>query len=146
MALELILFSIRSEIEENRFLLRQHPMERPQLRNRLCFFFGSFSLFFDLALVRLAGILTNWGQSLARAFVLLLGIILVFGWSYVAFFEEPWRHALFRALDVSLVAGYDVHIGENDVSALRVVTFINLIFGIYWYSLIVPVITRKFLR
>ena len=78
-------------------------------------------------------------------------IIIAFGFAYHKGFDLTWGKSFLRSIEVSLVAGYTAHTNADDWAtqkgiALRGVTLLNLIFGIYWYSLIVPVITRKFLR
>jgi hypothetical protein len=67
--------------------------------------------------------------------------------------EYSRTDALIRAVDVSLVAGYTKYSLQSDGSSvdshygwLRLVTFVNMIIGLYWYALIIPVILRRIVR
>jgi hypothetical protein len=142
---ELILYSIRAEIEEKRFdeaVVRARPIRR----SRISFLRKTWAYYVDLLAVRAAGGLTDWGQSITRPLVFILTIMCVFCVVYLLAFGVSYKWAAVRSVEVSLVAGYTAHVTEKDSAALRVVTLLNLIVGIYWYSLIVPVVTRKFLR
>src|SRR5262249_47365102 len=142
---ELILFTVRSSIEEERFLPRLKG-QTPRKRSRLGFWRRTFPLYTDLALIQAAGALTGWGRSLATAMVFFLVIVATLGFLYITVFRYSFKDAYLRALDVTLVAGYTAHTSRQDSGSLQLMTLCNLALGLYWYSLIVPVITRKFLR
>lgn len=142
---ELIVYSILADIEEQRFE-EIRPRSVPKRRRRASFLCRTFMSFIDLRTVQAAGGLTKWGQSIARPLFFILGVMFLFALLYLYIFNLKRGEAILRSLDVSFVAGYTGHIPVTDSPALRITTLINLMVGIYWYSLIVPVITRKFLR
>jgi len=146
---ELIVCSIHGEIEEQRFLEPQDGGTtncKPRPRGKLSFLRRTFMSYAELVSVYLAGALTDWGQSIARAFLFISAVVPCFCLLYEVCFSMPLYQAVLRSADVSLVAGYTAHIHAGDSTNLRLVTLLNLIVGLYWYSLIVPVVTRKFLR
>lgn len=143
---ELIVYAIRAQIEDERFLAPPSKRGRAQPRAFPSFLRRTWMLYVDLIAVRAAGCLTDWGQSIARPLAFIVAVMCLFALSYLAGFGTGYKEAILRAVEVSLVAGYTAHVPGRDPSALRFVTLLNLVVGIYWYSLIVPVVTRKFLR
>jgi hypothetical protein len=54
--------------------------------------------------------------------------------------------ALIEASNITLVAGYTAHFNRNASVLLRTAWLSNVSLGIFWYSLIVPVLSRRVLR
>lgn len=109
----------------------------------------------ELLIAQASGWLTNWGRSLTRALVFFLVCVLVFSGLYVLFNRwiagaEVSSGLLYaggaKALDVTLVAGYSAHVGTDVPVPIQLLTVLNLLFGLYWYSLIVPVVARRVIR
>jgi Pentapeptide repeats (9 copies) len=98
----------------------------------------------ELALVYSGGWLTSWGRSVARpiAFFAFIstGFAVLYHWS----FGLPLGVSTLKALDVSLVAGYTKYKGQSNFE--EVAQLVNMVLGVYWYSLVVPVLTRKTIR
>lgn len=100
-----------------------------------------------------SGWLTNWGRSVTRSCVF-LGVLVA---AYAVFYailaagtNSSWatniRNGLLEALNVSLVAGYTAYYDHNADPLKRMLLTSNLIFGLYWYSLVIPVVSRRTLR
>jgi hypothetical protein len=146
---ELVLALARDRIASQRYPGSPNQTGASPIRVKgLNFLFAAFPALVDLGTLRLAGTLTNWGRSLARPIIFAATMTAVFALIYSIKLSS--RESLFRAVEVFLVAGYngDYNLTEQlrDQVWLRVVTILNLLIGLYWYSLIIPVVTRRFLR
>jgi hypothetical protein len=105
-------------------------------------------------IVTTSGWLTQWGRSLLRAFGFFAIVVVLFaslyaglGWAQA---DErpspPFAAHLVQALNITLVAGYTAHFDSSAPWLQQLASLINVALGIYWYSLIVPVLSRRVLR
>ena len=51
-----------------------------------------------------------------------------------------------KAMNVTLVAGFTAYFDVSQDLLMQLVEVTNLLVGLFWYSLIVPAVTRKILR
>lgn len=98
-----------------------------------------------------SGWLTKWGQSVLRPLAFFALVTTAFGIIYASApttvnGDQPLYAAFIQSLNISLVAGYTSHFNNHDPVQLRVLMLLHLCLGLYWYSLIVPVISRRVLR
>lgn len=149
---ELILCTIDWNIERHRYYPKSKH-EMPKLRNHFLFLWLSFPAHFEKPIIRFSGYLSDWGRSVARPLSVFLFLLTAFYYWYM--FTIPhaslWdlvsaRDIFLRSLDVTLVAGYTAHCEPTDNVPTRWLTAVNMIAGLYWYSLMVPVLTRRLLR
>lgn len=97
-----------------------------------------------------SGWLTDWGRQVFRALAFFLIVNCVFTVIYLFDPSLPVPGsviaAILRSLEISLVAGYDTHRKAESISFWEFLKFLNVIVGLYWYSLLLPTITRRLLR
>lgn len=133
--------------------VEQHRFEDQKVHPRWRFWLFSFPARLERRIVLTSAWLTEWGRSLLKAFVFFAAMVTSFAAVYTAIGSDPydWRTpisaaAFVEALNVSLVAGYTAHFRVDAPGSLQAAWVSNLILGIYWYSLVVPVLSRRFLR
>jgi hypothetical protein len=148
---QLILSTLDWRIESHRFRpkLRGHA---PVKRKRAVYWLKSFPKRAERWLVQLSGLLTDWGRSISRPMGFFFVVLLVFFYIYFQLspgtsFKNPRTMCdpLLRAIDVTVVVGYTAHC-DTENPALRWLTLFNMLLGLFWYSLIVPVLSRRLLR
>lgn len=107
----------------------------------------------ELSILVISGFLTSWGRSLVRPLFFLLSLILIYSFAYHLLDpmrrtgEEPaFSKAFMESLNVSLVAGYTAYFDAKAHIAHQTLQVTNLMLGLYWYALIVPVVVRRVLR
>lgn len=159
---ELILADINSRIESKRYFLdKKAGGAKYRKRHSMSFYVLTAVQRLERFLVRTAGELTQWGQSISRACLVLIFLVLLFGIIYqqqgwiptlTTSPQEPpslfisYCLAFFKALNITLVAGYTSYFDAKSDLLRQSVEIANLVAGIFWYSLIVPVLSRKVLR
>lgn len=151
---ELICSSLKQKIERHRYIA-----ESRQPVPKCKFLLKSLPARCEGVIVRTAGWLTDWGESLLKAFAFFGIVVLLFCGVY--FFYELHHQmtgthdgdycvrmgkTLVMSLNISLVAGYTGYFQANDPFMLQCIMIVNLVCGLFWYSLIIPVVTRKTLR
>jgi hypothetical protein len=105
-------------------------------------------------IVGASGWLTRWGRSVSRACLFLIAVIAVFAVFYATrghhSASSPASQALvrsvFEAVNITLVAGHTAYYRAEASLADQFLWTLNLILGLYWYSLIIPVLSRRILR
>jgi hypothetical protein len=153
---ELILANLEKRIE-SRHYKELKGTGKPVPRCGPSFYFLTSLLRLERFIVRSAGLLTQWGESICVPCIFLIGGCLLFsaiyyyhGWIPImtgAGGSAAFLRAFIKALNIGLVAGFTAYFKpEVEGWGRQAVELANLLFGIFWYSLIVPVITRKVLR
>jgi hypothetical protein len=137
------------EVEKHHFTADEKPTRR------MLFLAKSLPARIERRLVLAAGWLTLWGRSLLRPLVFFAGCIIVFGLLYYcqsataqagASNVARARSAVIEAFNITIVAGYTAHYAST-ASGLRQMTWLlNIACGLFWYSLVIPVISRRILR
>jgi len=148
---ELTLAMLREKVERNRY---KFSHSKPIRNNPVKFFLSSLPARLELLTVVLSGSFSDWGRSLTRPMLFFLGVVLMFTGVYYGFFYRlgtcPFQDQLAKssieALNVTLVAGYTAFFASSESLLRQCVETVNLLLGLFWYSLIVPTITRKILR
>jgi hypothetical protein len=104
----------------------------------------------ELLAVRASGWFSDWGRRVIRPMLFFSGVVLVFTCVYYELEASSARghlgRSLIEALNVTLVAGYTAFFVSSDSLLRHCFQTGNLLLGLFWYSLIVPTITRKILR
>lgn len=139
--------SLEQRVEQHRF--RSAADVRPVLQ----FVFMSAPARVERLIVLLSGWLTEWGRSLLRPFGFFTATVLLFTAVYLSTDTSSGVSALARfadcvvkALNITLVAGYTAHFDPRATVIQKLVVVTNVVVGIFWYSLIVPVLSRRVLR
>lgn len=99
----------------------------------------------EWGLIRLSGAITSWGRGTSRILGAFFAMIIVFAIAYYFLNSMTCLSALRRSIDISVVAGYTAHCGEKDTEWFGV-RFLNMLLGVYWYSLMIPVLIKRALR
>ncbi len=106
----------------------------------------------ELVLINVTGWLTDWGKSLGRAILFMLCVFGFFSVVYYfasiekAFNWDPARAAncLAMSFDISVVAGYTAHRKPDSSSfCLEAIKLVHLFLGVFWYSLVVSVASKR---
>ena len=97
------------------------------------------------AIVEAAGFLTDWGRSPSRSLLFLALNVAAFAALYYQQANTDLNQAILRSLDCSLVFGYTKHGSTTDAGASWT-TFCNAFFGLCWYALLIPTLSRRVLR
>ncbi len=140
--------TLAHEVERLRF------DERTGIANpRVQFWIRSFPPRIERAITEISGWLSNWGRSLVRSGVFLVSTVSFFTLLYWLLEVDPSlsksrgvASSLIEATDVTLVAGYTAHFKSSAPLHLQFLWVLNMILGLFWYSLIIPVVTRRILR
>ncbi len=114
----------------------------------------SFSARVERWIVCRSGWLTNWGRSVFRACLFLVAVVAGFAGLYTAVGHHGgtggvltiFGSSVLEAVNVTLVAGYTAYYREAAPLLGRVLWVVNLALGLFWYSLIIPVLSRRILR
>jgi hypothetical protein len=148
---ELILAMLDAKVEYHRF----KPLtSRPRKKNPWVFYALSFPYRVERGIVKLSGSFSDWGRSIFRPMLFFLIVVIFFSMLYYALafrFEpsslpEQLSKSAIAALNVTLVAGYTAFFNSDQPLLLQACEGVNLLLGLFWYSLIVPTVTRKILR
>lgn len=106
--------------------------------------FGLPFLGIDFAFSAMSGIITGWRTGVVRPLVfggLLAG---VFAAVYHRYFGIEQVESVVRSLEITLVAGYGDY--KTDKLDLHCVQLLNLLAGLYWFSLVTAVVFRRSVR
>ena len=144
---------VRSTLDERVEQYRFNRVTRNR-KDRFHFARQSFPARTERLIVRVSGWLTNWGRSVFRPCLFLLGAMATFAIAYALLGHgknEPdvarrigsW---VLESVNVTLVAGFTAYFSAAARFLDRIVWAINLIIGLFWYSLIIPVLSRRILR
>jgi len=122
--------------------------------SRLRFHVRSFPARVERFVVQASAWLTSWGRSVFRPCLFLVIVVLAFAGAYASLGHGDgcvgaWavvRSSVVEAINVTLVAGYTAYFHSTASFLDRVVWVMNLVLGLFWYSLIIPVLSRRILR
>lgn len=140
---QLTICTLQQKVERHRY--------RGEKRRSLPLFAAlSFLDRLELYLIQISGILTNWGRSITRAIIFFTCSTIVYGLGY-AFTESKHCpvdifNSFCKALNLMLVVGYTAYYQTDLSVGQRVLLMENILIGVFWYSLIFPVLTRRTLR
>ena len=106
---------------------------------------------FECVMVRASGFITKWGRSVLRpciAFFIISAIFAMVWFLALRYFNQPHSvlSCIGRAINLTLAVGYGVHIDGHTLPALKALAIVNVVLGLWWYSLIVPVILKRTIR
>jgi hypothetical protein len=142
---QLVCATLDERVEQHRF----NRVTRRQTK-QLRFVILSFPARIERMILRISGWLTNWGRSVFRPCLFLLGVVATFSALYASLGHaggiKDLSSSVLEALNVSLVAGFTAYFSAKAPLLDRVVWACNLILGLFWYSLIIPVLSRRILR
>lgn len=143
---ELVKALLSQRVESSGF-----DLKTKKYRNNLIKLISSFLPRCERRLVCAAGWFSRWGRSLTRP--ILIGVFCIvffcFIWRSYAYYSgnhATYLSSLGRSLNLFLIAGYTVHIGPNAATTEKALGLLNIIFGLAWYALIVPVWLRRIIR
>ena len=145
---QLIRCTLAYQVERHRFNERTE-----KLSSQMGFWLRSFPARIERTVTQTSGALTNWGRSLVRSAVFFIATVAFFSLLY-AFLDNAsnlsnWQRActsIIEAMNITLVAGYTAHFKADAAILLQFIWVLNVTFGLFWYSLIIPVVTRRILR
>lgn len=89
----------------------------------------------------------NWGASLLRPLAVGFAIAALFSCIYRYFeFAKSWKDAWLTSIDITLVAGYTKHAIAGHLFSEQSIYLSNLIFGLFWFSIVVPTLINRISR
>ena len=100
----------------------------------------------ELIVMFVSGKIFGWGESFFKCIFSGLCIVALFSIYY--HFQRAnlsWFDSFARAFDITIIAGYSKY-GTKSSPPIGIAEFLNLGFGIFWYSIAIPTITNKFTR
>ena len=131
-----------------------HRFDGDVERRRVSFFALSAPARVERRIVLCSGWLTQWGRSILRPVSFYFVTVSIF--SFVYSITDPslrmldWTpriaSAVSQASNITLVAGYTSYFTRSASLCQQAVWTANVIVGIFWYSLLVPVMSRRTLR
>lgn len=137
---ELRLATLRKNVE-----FAQYPISTARFA-RFRALIASLGPRLELLLAEVTGGLTNWGQSVVLPLEFALWVFLFFIVIYGLFADTSLVGAIQQSFNITIVAGYTFHLDADDAWHLKMLKAINLIFGLFWYSLLIPTVVRRVLR
>jgi hypothetical protein len=148
---ELTIAMLRAKVERRRYTFAR---SRPARNSPLSFYIESFPARLEFIVVALSGSFSDWGRSLVRPMLFFFCVVSAFTGVYFSFiyrlqpipFSDQFWRSFMEALNITLVAGYTSFFNSSESLLRQGIEVANLILGLFWYSLIVPTITRKTLR
>jgi hypothetical protein len=148
---ELMLAILDEKVEKHRYRVLATG---PKKSNSFKFILMSFPARVEREIIRLSGWFSDWGRSLVRPMVFFITAVIVFSLVYYGLgfrcsanrVPEQLLRSFIEAMNVTLVAGFTAHFSVSQDLSVQLVQVTNLLVGIFWYSLIVPAVTRKVLR
>lgn len=148
---ELMLASLDEKVEKHRY---QRSAATPTKNNYCRFILMSLPARIEREIVRLSGWFSDWGRSLVRPMIFFIAAVVLFSFVYYGLnfrcsanrVSERLLKSFIEAMNVTLVAGFTAHFDDSQDLPIQLVEMTNLLVGLFWYSLIVPVVTRKILR
>lgn len=100
----------------------------------------------ELLTMYISGEIFGWGESFFKCVFSGLCIVTLFSVYYhLSRTNLSWLDSFTKAFDITIIAGYSKY-GTKDSSPIGIAEFLNLGFGIFWYSIAIPTITNKFTR
>ena len=146
---QLIIHDGYKKIDHHRFHFGS-TSTKPQKTPPWRFWVRSIPARIELYILRVSGFLTSWGKSLTRPMVFFLSTVLVYAFLYFTLSDSEQSPEIaaqiIKALNVTLVAGYTSYFEASAPVKQQALLTTNLIIGLFWYSLIVPVVVRRVLR
>jgi hypothetical protein len=119
------------------------PKQTPKRRLLPRLFFTGV-VWVEHALTVTAGYLTDWGRSIMRPLFFAAAQIVVFAVVYRLMNGKlTYLGSLAKSVDVTTVAGYTRYPTQG---LERLATTINMLLGLYWYSLLIPTVVKRTLR
>ncbi len=133
---------------------RERLDDKQRFRSKRSCVLHSLPARFERAIVLFTGWLSNWGRSILRSGWFFGFCVLIFGSLYAKCDTFPeganLTHnivvSLIEAINITLVAGYTAHFRADGPLLLRCIWLLNMTAGLFWYSSIIPVLTRRVLR
>lgn len=135
---------IVAQIEYSRYQISILP-----IFGKSCFFLKLLAFYLEKFVLDTMGWMNGWGGNLAR--VISLGILIVFCFSIIYILEAIFKSnsniyyptlractcSLVKSCDITFVAGYTKYTEQNCL------TFVNMLIGLFWYSVAIPTIINK---
>jgi hypothetical protein len=109
------------------------------------FWYKSFPVRVEKGAVLCGAALSDWGRDFVRPLAFVVDVVLVFGFVY-HFLGDGYKDALIKASNITLVAGYTAYYSTAQSQVLRLIETLNLVVGLFWYSLLIPMISRRIQR
>jgi hypothetical protein len=142
--------ALKSRIEMHRFA----GGSKERRRWPASFLVLSLPARFEQAIIESSGWLTDWGRSILRSCAFFTVVTVLFAALYaviehgltLAMWKKNVVDSLIEAANVTLVVGYGSHFKPDASLLLRFLWLFNVILGLFWYSLIIPVVSRRVLR
>lgn len=99
----------------------------------------------ELVVTYLFGIASGWGLKFSRMFIVGLFLTLYFGIYYklIFFYNQSFIECYLRSLEYWFFVGYTKYPFGKTLSDHQIIVFINSLLGIFWYSILIPVILEK---
>jgi hypothetical protein len=132
--------------------VEQHRFDSVSMKaaSRGYFIWRSLPARIERRVVLTSGWLTKWGSSVTRATGFLMVLLAAFTMVYAVRDKHTTAHeilnSLLEALNVTFVAGFTAYYHVDADALDRLILTVNLVLGLYWYSLVIPVLSRRTLR
>ncbi len=145
---ELVRAILDQRVQRDRYTSLDLPATR---RSKCSFLIRSLLPRIERRAMLASGWISDWGRSVLRPMGVFLAIVLTFSnaWYWMLTAQGQPASPLSsagRAINLTLVAGYTVHIGSASPFAEKCLAIINVLVGLWWYSLLIPVLLRRIIR
>ena len=139
---EYICADLRFRIDEFRYVNR----DPAKPRSPRSFWWFSLPLRVERQIVLAVAWLSDWGRNYIRPLAFFCATILIFSIIYYKLSDRNFEIAFIKACNITLVAGYTAYYGAQQSGLLKMIETINLSVGLLWYSLLIPLISRRIQR
>ncbi|MFM5274077.1 pentapeptide repeat-containing protein [Aeromonas caviae] len=120
-------------------------------KNLITSFFSLIFSEFEKGLISISGSINGWGGNISRATLFGVLIILIYSIIYTfvnfdGFEPSPWKLAIIKSLDISLLIGYTKHATVALNWKVQTLYGINALLGLWWYAIFVPTVINRICR
>ncbi len=104
-----------------------------------------FGVYTENILIDIFGFINNWGASILRPLLLMFLVIVAFSAIYYMF-GYPYLSAFAKSFEITLVAGYTKGAAAWVPPCVRLIEWMNLVFGIGIYTVLFATIVARICR
>ena len=115
-------------------------------RHAVTYWLMSLHARLERMIVYIAASLTNWGKSLLQPIYFGLDTVAAFAMIYWHFDKSRLVDAYIKAFDITLVAGYATYATDKTAPLFHAIELCNLLVGLFWFALLIPVVLKRLQR
>lgn len=117
-------------------------------------FITNFWYSIEIFILKTSGYINGWGASIAKPFFLGMALMAIFAILYFMLASPnnsnanipPFIAAIIKSFDITLLFGYTKHASTQSSICDQIVYGLNAIFGLWWYSILVPTVINRISR